>query len=125
MILDTNAVSAFGFGESSVAKVAARYSTLYLPAVVLGEYWFGLLGSTRRVETKRWLEYFLDGVEVLDIRRSTAIKYAEIRRALKDAGTPIPINDVWVAALASEHGLPVLSRDGHFDLVKGLRRVTW
>ena len=125
MILDTNAVSAFGFGELAVANAAAVQPTLYLPAVVLGEYRYGLLGSARRIEMESWLNLFLDEVEILDIRRSTALKYAEIRRALKDAGTPIPINDVWVAALASEHGLPVLSRDEHFDRVKGLRRVAW
>jgi predicted nucleic acid-binding protein len=125
MILDTNAVSAFGFGERAVAKAAVAHTTLYLPAVVLGEYQYGLLGSVRRIEIESWLNLFLDEVEILDIRRSTALRYAEIQRALKDAGTPIPINDVWVAALASEHGLPVLSRDEHFDRVKGLRRVAW
>jgi len=125
MILDTNAISAFGFGDPAVAKAAAAPAMLYLPAVVLGEYRYGLLGSVRRIEIESWLNLFLDEVEILDIRRSTALRYAEIRRALKDAGTPIPINDVWIAALASEHGLPVLSRDGHFDLVQGLRRVTW
>jgi tRNA(fMet)-specific endonuclease VapC len=51
--------------------------------------------------------------------------YSRIRHQLKQDGTPIPENDVWIAALAAQHHLPVLSRDAHFDQVKSLRRVSW
>ncbi len=125
MILDTNAISALGFGERAIATVVAKHSTLYVPTVVLGEYRYGILGSAKRVETEHWLNLFLSDVEILDVRQTTAIRYAVIQRALRSAGTQIPTNDAWIAALALEHDLPLLSRDAHFDAVKGLRRASW
>lgn len=51
--------------------------------------------------------------------------YADVRMELKKAGTPIPANDVWIAALARQHGMPILSRDRHFDKVRGIARQDW
>jgi len=51
--------------------------------------------------------------------------YAEIRLQLASAGTPIPMNDLWIAAIARQHKLPILSRDTHFDHVSGLTRIGW
>ncbi len=62
---------------------------------------------------------------MLDVNDRTALCYADIRVELKKAGSPIPANDVWIAALARQHDLPVVSRDKHFDLVQGVRRVSW
>jgi hypothetical protein len=67
----------------------------------------------------------LDRSTVLDIGIETARHYAAIRLELKRAGTPIPANDVWIAALSRQHAFPVMSRDTHFDFVGGLRRRTW
>jgi hypothetical protein len=58
-------------------------------------------------------------------RRHTAEHYAEVRADLRKRGQPIPGNDVWLAALARQHALPILSRDRHFDFVPGLRRISW
>lgn len=62
---------------------------------------------------------------VLPIDESTAALYADIRGELKHAGRPIPGNDLWIAALARQYSLPLLSRDRHFDLVTGLTRISW
>ena len=62
---------------------------------------------------------------VLDADTTTARRYADVREELRLAKTPIPENDVWIAALARQHDLPLLSRDGHFDCVSGLRRANW
>jgi predicted nucleic acid-binding protein len=62
---------------------------------------------------------------VLDVNEETAFHYAEIRVELKAAGTPLPTNDTWIAALSRQYRLPVLSRDKHFDLVRGLQRLSW
>lgn len=67
----------------------------------------------------------LDRCTVLDAGIETARHYAAIRLELKIAGTPIPANDLWIAALSRQYAMPVLSRDTHFDLVAGLRRRTW
>lgn len=67
----------------------------------------------------------LDRCIVLHIGIETARHYAAIRLELKRAGKPIPANDVWIAALARQHAMPVMNRDSHFDFVGGLRRRSW
>ncbi len=125
IITDTNAVSAFFEGtEAVVAKMTAS-EALYLPVIVLGEYGFGLRGSRRRVEWEAQLLAFARACSVLPVLESTAIHYAAIRDELKTAGTPIPENDIWIASLAREHRLPLLSNDRHFDFVSNLQRISW
>ena len=63
--------------------------------------------------------------EIFPITDRTASVYAGVRTALKEQGTPVPANDAWIAALALQHGLPVASRDVHFDVVPGVRRLGW
>ena len=62
---------------------------------------------------------------LLGASAETAVHYAAIRKEVKEAGTPIPWHDLWIAAQARQHSLPVLSRDAHFDFVRGLTRITW
>ncbi len=96
-----------------------------MPSIVLGEYRFGLSGSRLRAELEAKfgrLERFAD---VLCVDAETARRYAAIRRELKDAGTPIPENDLWIAALVRQHGLPLLSNGAHFYHVKDLTRIGW
>jgi predicted nucleic acid-binding protein len=63
--------------------------------------------------------------QVVVIDRAVAHTYGVVRLELKKAGTPIPINDTWIAAIARHRGLPVVSRDAHFDAVSGVERVSW
>ncbi|MGE3842006.1 MAG: PIN domain-containing protein [Vicinamibacterales bacterium] len=78
--------------------------------------------DTARIQER--IEYLLD-FDVLAVSPATTVVYAEVRAALKKCGRPIPANDVWIAALALEHRLPVLTRDAHFEAVPGLARVAW
>jgi len=81
--------------------------------------------SRHREAYERSLQRMLDRTTVLEIDIETARHYAAIRLELRAADTPIPANDVWIAALSRQHALPVMSRDRHFDFVGGLRRRTW
>ena len=74
---------------------------------------------------ERWLEENLLFCQILGVGFDTAFHYAEIRLELKRTGTPIPANDLWIAALCRQHDLPLMSRDRHFDRVLGIRRVGW
>ncbi len=94
-------------------------------SVVLGEYYFGIRQSRHRNRYQQWLRRYLPLAEVATINSTTADVYADIRLQLKRAGKPIPSNDAWVAALARQHGLAVLSNDAHFDLVDGVRRIVF
>ena len=125
LILDTNALSAIAEGEREAAKQFARASRVAIPVIVLGEYRFGIAHSRHQREYERWLEEMVSVCNVLEVSEETATWYAELRGQLKDCGTPIPSNDVWIAALCRQHTLSIMSRDRHFDLVKGLRRLDW
>jgi tRNA(fMet)-specific endonuclease VapC len=125
VILDTNALSAISEAEPGVVAMIANATLVAIPVIVLGEYRFGIAQSRHRLAYERWLSKTLTYCEVLPVGDDTAERYAEIRLELKHAGTPIPSNDVWIAALCRQHSLPVVSQDRHFDFVKGIRRVNW
>lgn len=125
MILDTNAVSALSFEDPALVAVLEKSLRHHLPVVVIGEYEFGLTASKRHQEFRAWFALLVSESLILTVDRETATHYAAICAALKRHGTPIPSNDLWIAALAVQHGLPVVSRDGHFDAVRGVRRVGW
>lgn len=125
MILDTNALSAFVEGVPPVGEILRRESRAAIPVIVLGEFRYGISGSRHRGAYEKWLDDHLSSFDILDVTDDTAVVYAAVRVALKQAGHPIPANDAWIAALALEHRLPVLTRDEHFDAVRGLRRKTW
>ncbi len=93
--------------------------------IVVGEYRFGLLETRDRQRRLAWLEQLTRHWTVLEISLDTAAAYAEIRQSLKERATPIPSNDVWIAALARQHNLSILSADTHFDEVSGIRRISW
>jgi tRNA(fMet)-specific endonuclease VapC len=125
VILDTNALSAIADGERAAVEVLRGANRVAIPVIVLGEYRFGIGQSKRRSEYELWLSRSLADCTILRIGAETAEKYAEVRLELKRTGTPIPANDVWIAALSREYGLPIVSQDKHFDLVAGIRRVGW
>ncbi len=125
MILDTNAVSAILAGDSSIRTIAEHASRLIIPAVVVGEYRYGITASRRQTELTAAFERLLLDVTFAPVDEPVTAQYAMIRRALKEAGTPIPENDVWIAATVRRYELPLLSRDAHFDVVRGIRRVGW
>ena len=123
MILDTNALSAWAEGRAAVEAPLRAAGRLVVPAVVLGEYYFGIRQSRHRSRYENWLARYLPLTEIATVTSATADAYADIRLELKRLGTPIPPNDVWIAALARQHGFAVLSNDGHFDVVNGVRRI--
>ena len=125
MIVDTNALSAWAAGNASVEVVLKSAERLIVPSIVLGEYYFGIRQSRYRDRAEDWLARTLPLTEIASVDSSTADFYAAIRLELKDLGRPIPANDTWVAALARQHELAVLSNDGHFDFVEGIKRVSF
>lgn len=125
MILDTNALSAFVDGDAAVGAILSGDTRPSIPVIVLGEFRYGIAESRHRTAYESWLEAHLADFETLEVTARTALVYAGLRVALKRSGRPIPANDAWIAALALQHRLPVLSRDQHFDVVPRLRRESW
>ena len=125
MILDTNALSAWVEGLATVEAAFRSADRLVVPSVVLGEYYFGIRQSRHRSRYEEWLRQYLPLAEIAAVTSATADAYADIRLELKRLGHPIPPNDAWIAALAHQHALPVLSNDTHFDVVAGIRRIAF
>jgi tRNA(fMet)-specific endonuclease VapC len=125
MILDTNALSAFIDGEPTVGARLSTEVHVAIPVIVLGEFRYGISGSRHRGKYEQWLTDHLPEFDVLSVTQPTTLAYARVRASLKKLGRPIPANDAWIAALALQHRLPVMSRDEHFSTVPGLRRETW
>ena len=125
MILDTNALSAAADGDPAIVELLAHAEQVAVPVIVLGEYRYGIAQSRNRAAYANWLKALTNDCLVLDINESTTLDYAEITLELKRNGSPIPTNDIWIAALCRQHALPLLSRDRHFDLVSGTRRIGW
>jgi tRNA(fMet)-specific endonuclease VapC len=93
--------------------------------IVLGEYRFGISQSRHRGEYEAWLARDLHLFSALPIVEETARHYAAIRVELKRKGLPVPANDAWIAALARQHRLEIVSRYAHFDAVANLQRIGW
>jgi predicted nucleic acid-binding protein len=125
VILDTNAVSALFAGQERLAEQLGASLRHHLPVIVVGEYRYGLERSSKRALLGGLLQTLIEESIVLPVDNATAEHYAVVREQLRRDGSPIPENDVWIAALASQHGLPVVSRDRHFEHVEGLRLITW
>lgn len=125
MILDTNALSAFIDGDGGVGNILVQQARVLIPVIVLGEFRYGIAGSRHRRAYEQWLDQHLSDFDLLSITPETTFSYARLRIDLKRRGSPIPANDAWIAALALQHGMPILSRDEHFDTVADVRRIGW
>lgn len=125
MILDTNALSALAEGDAGLEPILRKAAQIAIPVIVLGEFRYGISQSRYRQQYERWLAEYLPGFRICDIDEQTAVCYSGVRGELKKAGTPIPANDAWIAALCRQHSLPLISRDRHFDSVSGITRISW
>ena len=125
MILDTNAVSAMAAMEQSILEVVAATPTLRLPFVVYAEFRYGLLGSNRPEAGTKLLVELAARFPLLFPEPETLEQYALIKDRLKRSGRKIPENDLWIAALARQHTMPILSRDKHFDFIPDIQRIDW
>ncbi len=125
MILDTNALSAFVDGDPAVGARLASGDLPSLPVIVIGEFRYGIAASRHRIAYEGWLTEHLQAFDILPVTEATTRAYAHIRTTLKRMGRPVPANDAWIAALALQHRLAILSRDVHFDHIPGIRREGW
>lgn len=123
ILLDTNAYVRFLRGDEKILTYLAQADCVYMSVFVLGELLFGFRAGGKEKDNRRILERFLlkSTVTVLDGTRETADIFGLVMASLKKSGTPIPINDVWIAAHALETGSILVTYDEHFASVPGLR----
>jgi len=123
--LDTNIVIAFFREDAAVLAHVKAADALFVPAVVLGELRYGARKSGQIRANLDRVQAFEAVVSVLPVNAGTAEHYGIIKDVLRAKGRPPPENDIWIAAVAAQHGLPVVSRDEHFAEVDGLELVRW
>ncbi|MDY6823080.1 MAG: type II toxin-antitoxin system VapC family toxin [Thermodesulfobacteriota bacterium] len=122
VLIDTNIYSLAMRGDHSVTRVLQQVDRIGVSAISLGELLSGFRGGNAESRNREELNQFLDSprVVIFPVDMETGDFYAEIRNALKAAGTPIPTNDIWIAATAFQNGYKLFSNDRHFSYVSGL-----
>lgn len=125
LAIDTNAVIAYREGVLTVCALIESADILFLPVIVLGELLYGAINSAQPKKNEQAARKFLTQSILIPIDDAIAARYATVRLELKKTGHPIPENDIWIAAACLELGVPLLSRDGHFDYVRGLEVINW
>ena len=125
LALDTNRYVDLCKGIVETVALLEEAEVIMLPFVVLGELRAGFAHGRRQAENERILRRFLlkDGVHVLFANDQTTHHYASVFRQLRKQGTPIPTNDMWLAALVLQHDLVLHARDQHFDHLPQVVRV--
>ena len=125
LALDTNRYSDLCRGDQTVAETIELADKVWLPCIVGGELRAGFTAGTQGPRNEAILRRFLmnPAVSVLYADDQTTLHYASVYRQLRAQGTPIPTNDMWIAALALQHSLALFARDAHFDHLPQLARI--
>lgn len=125
ILLDTNAYSQFLSGNEHVLSALGRADIVYMSIFVLGELYAGFKGGNKEQRNIDLLRHFLKkpAVQILNATGETAKIFGEVKDSLKKSGTPLPINDVWIASHAIESDSILLTYDKHFQNVSNL--VLW
>jgi tRNA(fMet)-specific endonuclease VapC len=126
ILLDTSAYSAFRRGHPRIAELVRRADEITLSTITIGELLAGFGRGTRAAANRSELQRFLDSprVTLAPVDVETAQRYALIQVRLRESGTPIPTNDIWIAALAMQERLTVVTTDAHFRNVREIS-VAW
>jgi len=119
-LLDTNVVIALFADDPAVLALLQDCEEVFVSSVVLGELYYGAAKSAHAVENTRRIDEFASSIAVLPCTQETARRYGRLKESLLSKGTPIPENDLWIAAHADEHQLTLTSRDDHFRHITSL-----
>lgn len=125
LAIDTNRYTDLCRGDAYVVETVECADEVWLPFIVLGELRAGFAVGSQGPQNEAVLRRFLlkPRVGILYADEQTTHHYASVYRQLRKQGTPIPTNDMWIAALALQHSLALLARDTHFDALPQLTRV--
>ncbi len=122
LLIDTNIYSYAMRGDAEIIKNLQQVAHIGISAISIGELLSGFKAGNKEKTNRQELNQFLDSprVTLYGIDEGTAEFYCLILDQLKNNGTPIPTNDIWIAAVAFQHGMPIYTKDQHFNKIKGL-----
>jgi tRNA(fMet)-specific endonuclease VapC len=124
-LLDTNIIIALLEGDDAVLSNLDQAAEVFIPAVALGELFFGAAKSGRPSENTSKLERFAADRAIVPSDLNVAREYGRLKQGLKERGRPLPDNDIWIAAAATYHGTVLVTRDRHFQEIEHLAIVDW
>ena len=124
-LLDTNIVIAVFSADTNVLERLAQASEVFVPIIVFGELYYGARKSTHIDANLSRIDELAGSSALLGCDVETSRHYGRIKNDLRAKGRPIPENDIWIAAVAQQHGLTLVSRDTHFNEVDGLSLEVW
>jgi len=122
ILIDTNIYSYAMRGDAEIIEALQQVAHIGISAISIGELLSGFKAGNKEKVNRQELNQFLDSprVTLYCIDEETAEYYCLILDQLKNNGTPIPTNDIWIAAVAFQQGMPVYTKDQHFTKIKGL-----
>ena len=124
-LLDTNIIIALFADEAIVKDNLAQAGEVFIPSFVIGELCYGARKSGRVGANLAKIDELVAGSAILVCDAETARQYGEVKNQLRFKGRPLPENDVWIAAVALQHDLILVTRDAHFQEVERLQTVAW
>ncbi len=124
-LLDTNIVIRMFSGEPKIQEKMQYETTVFLASPVIGELYYGAQKSDKVTENLHRINTFVEEHIFLPCDLETTQWYGIIKDQLQRKGRPIPNNDIWIAAIAIQHGLILVTRDSHFDEVESLQTERW
>ncbi len=124
-LLDTNIVIALFAEDPNIHERMANAVEVFIPSVAVGELYFGAYKSQKIEENISRIDEFTLNNTVLACNTATAKLYGDIKNKLKEKGQPLPENDIWIAAIARQHDLTLVTRDIHFHVIENLKIESW
>lgn len=124
-LLDTNIISAWFSGEQSIADKIDHASSVYIPITVIGELYYGAMHSMQKQKNINDIEKLTNQYKILLADKRTAKEYGKIKAMLRRKGRPLPENDIWIAAIAVQHKITLITRDSHFNEIENLKSKKW
>lgn len=124
-LLDTNAIIALQRNDEALKMLLNISSDVFVPSVAIGELYYGAYKSHRVEDNRRNIAAFVANRVVINVDIDTADVYGQIKQALRAKGRPIPENDIWIAALAIQFDLVLVTDDAHFSEVENLQWQRW
>ncbi len=125
LLLDTNIIIALLKGELAIAVQIESASEIFIPVIVIGELYYGAYYTIQTEKGILEIQGIISDYQLLKVDEGTALTYGKIKAALRKKGKPIPENDIWIAAIAIQHNLTVVTRDKHFNEIGGLEMIQW
>jgi tRNA(fMet)-specific endonuclease VapC len=124
-LLDTNIIIALFANEQNILGHLQMASEVFIPSIVIGELYFGAYKAIHTVKNIQRINEFVTNNVILGCDTETAYHYGQIKANLRSKGKPLPENDIWIASIAKQHQLILVTRDTHFNEIENLQTNFW